>query len=246
MPEAGDVAQWDFATLLDWWNRFILPAALVVVTLAVVIHRRHRPASTAKLDAAGTIRCIGLIHLVLGLRALLYLTQEVQTLRTMGIFQSNPVSNFIAVLAVLVNPLLGIGLWRLHRGARCVAIVWYALLSLVAAGVIYWIWYYRAPVGPADWPDHVIGRAMPWFLLFVMLRPQTRRLFSSRRMPKSDALPEADQKPVEEGEKPQQKDWPIVGTTVVLLLLIACSTFVVDAADWIWRTVGESDIGSPN
>jgi hypothetical protein len=161
----------------------------------------------------------------------------------MGIFQSNPVSNLITALAVLINPLLGFGLWRLRPGARRVAIVWYLLCSLVAAGVAYWIWHYRAPVEPVDWPDHVVGKAMPWYLLFVMLRPQTRRLFSSR--PRPDGNSKADENSVEKGAHPPQSDWPIVETAVIVLLLIACSTLLVDAADWIYRAVGETESAAP-
>lgn len=245
MPEAGDVAQWDFLTLADWWNLYVLPALLVLVTLALVIIRRVRPGSRSKLDSVRTIRRIGLIHVVLGLRALLHLVQEMQTLRTMGIFQSNPVSNLITAIAVFVNPILAYGLWRLRPGARIGAIVWYLLLSVIAAGVTYWIWHYRVPVQPADWPDHVVGKVMPWFLLFVMLRPQTRRAFSSRPASLPDAHPQADEKPVEEGARPLRSNWPIVGTVVVMLLLVAVSTLFVDAAAWIFRTAVEPDLGSP-
>jgi hypothetical protein len=245
MPETGDAAQWDWdlITLVGWWNLYLLPASLVTVVIGLVIHRRLRPESKAGLGAALTIQRIGLIHLVLGLRALLHLAQEAQTFRAMGIFQSNPVSNVITTLSVLINPLLGIGLWRLRPGARRGAIVWDLLWSLIAAWVTYWIWRYHAHVDPADWPDHVVGKALPWFLLFVMLRPQTRHLFASRSKSSSDAKPSEDEGPAAEKVRPSQRDWPIVARVVIGLLIVACSTLVVDAADWVYRAINEAELG---
>src|SRR5271155_1395754 len=104
MPEAGEVAQWNFITVVSWWNLYLLPVLLALVVGALVIRHRVRPASTAGLGAVRAIQRIGLIHLVLGLRALIHLAQELQTLGTMGIFQSNPVSNVITALSVLINP----------------------------------------------------------------------------------------------------------------------------------------------
>jgi hypothetical protein len=245
MPEDGEVAQWDFLTLIDWWNLYILPAVLALVVAALIIRRRIRPASTKRLEAAPTIQRIGLIHLVLGLRAIVHLAQELRTLGTMGIFQSNPVSNLITALSVLINPLLGVGLWRLNSKARRGAIFWYLLWSLIAAWVTYWIWYYRAPVTLADWPDHVVGKATPWFLLVVMLRPQTRRMFASRLNRASGADSRADAQPNEPVMPQPPKDWPVVGSIVIVLLVIACSTLFVDVADWVYRAATEQDLGSP-
>jgi hypothetical protein len=243
MPEGGEVADWDFITVVAWWNLYLLPALLAVVVGAIVIRRRLRQANIAGLDGVRTIRRIGLIHFVLGLRALIYLAQELQTLGSMGILQSNPVSNLIAALGALVNPLLGLGLWRLRPGARRWAIVWYVLWSLMAAGVTYWIWRYHALVEPADWPDHLVGKALPWFLLFVMLLPQTRRVFSPERRPGAD--PQAGETPSEKAVSPPQRDWPILSRVVVVALIVACSTLVVDAADWIYRLVADPELGSP-
>jgi hypothetical protein len=243
VPEAGEVAQWDFITVVAWWNLYVLPTLLALVLGALVIHRRLRPANIAGLDGVRTIQRIALIHFVLGLRALIHLTQEMGTWRTMGIPQSNPVSIVITVLSVLINPLLGIGLWRLRPGARPWAIVWYILWSLIAAGVTYWIWRYHAVVEPADWPDHLVGKALPWFLLGMMLLPQTRRVFSDR--PALDACSLAGETPSKPAARPPQRDWPILTRLVVVLLIVACSTLVVDAADWIDRMVAESDMPSP-
>jgi len=243
VTQADEGAQWDFITLVAWWNLYLLPVLLALVVGALWIHRRLRPASVAGLDAVRTIQRIGLIHLVLGLRALIHLAQELQTLGTMGIFQSNPVSNLITALGVLINPLLGLGLWRLRPRARRWAIVWYVVWSLMAAGVTYWIWRYRAVVDPTDWPDHLIGKALPWFLLLVMLLPQTRRLFSPGL--RSVANREPGETPLEEATRPSQRAWPILARVVVVLLIVACSTLVVDAADWIYRMVDEPELGSP-
>jgi len=241
--DTGDVAEWDFLTLVAWWNLYLLPALLALVIGAVVIRRRLRPDGLGVQDGVRTIKRIGLIHFVLGLRALIVLVQELQAFRTMGIFQSNPISNLAAVLGVLINPLLGIGLRRLNPGARRWAIAWYVLWSLMAAGTTYWIWHYHALVNPADWPDHLVGKALPWFLLFVMLLPQTRRLFSPGL--KFEAARQAAEIPSDEVALPSQRAWPILSRVVVVLLIVACSTLVVDAADWIYRIVAEPELGSP-
>lgn len=245
MAEAAEVAQgdWDFLTLVAWWNLYGLPALLALAVGALAVYRRVRRPNTDRLSAAATIQRIGLIHLVLGLRALVQFAQELQTLRTMGIFQSNPVSNLITALAVLINPLLGVGLWRFRPGARRMAIVWYLLWSSIAAWVTYWVWHYHAFVNPADWPDHVVGKVMPWFLLFVILRPQTRRLFSSQKS--LAASPAANEALAEEATPPSQPVWPIVGAAVLVFLLITCSTLLVDALDWMNRMAAGLDPGSP-
>jgi hypothetical protein len=245
MPEPGEATQWDFITLVSWWNLYILPVVIVAVVITLAIRQRARPASAPALDAATTIRRIALIHLALGLRALIQLVQELQTVGTMGILQSNPVSNLITVLQVFINPLLSLGLWRLRSGARRSAIVWYLLGSLIAAWVTYWMWYYHAHVEPADWPDHVVGKAMPWLLLLVMLLPQTRRLFSSRSRSRSAAQPDAGAKATQEEAHPSPTYWSIVSAVVVVLLIVACSAVVVDAADWISRAVTDSELPSP-
>ncbi len=243
MTETGEVAKWDFVTLVGWWNLYLLPALLALVLGALLIHRRVRPANFAGLDGVKTIRRIGLIHFILGLRALVQLAQELQTSGTMGIFQSNPISNLTTAIAVLVNPLLGVGLWRLRPGARRWAIVWYVLWSSTAAGVTYWIYRYHAVVEPADWPDHLVGKAMPWFLLLVMFLPRTRRVFSHRMPPE---MPRSDGKtPSHEAALLSQSDWPILARLVVLVLIVACSTLVVDAAGWIYRIIFEPELGSP-
>jgi hypothetical protein len=239
MPEDGEGVQWDFITLVAWWNLYLLPALLALVVVALVVRRRIRPAS---FGGAATIQRIGSIHLVLGLRALIHVAQELQTLRAMGILQSNPVSNSINVLAVVVNPLLGVGLWTLRPGARRGAIIWYLLWSGIAAWVTYWIWYYHTPVSLADWPDHVVGKLMPWILLFVMLLPQTRRVFASRSKSRYESMPGDDQGPAEETARSSQQDWPIVARVVVVLLIVACSTLVVDAADWVCRAISETEL----
>jgi len=233
MPEAGEVAEWDFLTLVAWWNLYLLPALLALVVGALLIHRRLRPASMAGRDGVRAIRRIALIHFVLGLRSLIQLVQELQTVSTMGIFQSNPVSNLATVLGVLMNPLLGLGLWRLRPGARRWAIVWYVLWSLMAAGMTYWIWRYHAVVDPARWPDDLVDKALPWFLLLVMLLPQTRRLFSPGLL--SEAHRQPGETPLEQATPPSQRAWPILSHVVIVFLIVACSTLVVDAADWIYR-----------
>jgi hypothetical protein len=238
MIEAGEPVEWDFANLVAWWNLYLLPAVLVLVIAALLVHRRLRPAEIGGFDGVRTIRRIALIHFVLGLRALVHLVQELQTRDTMGIFQSNLVSNVIIVLGVVINPLLAFGLWLLRPGARRWAIVWYVLGSLTAAGVTYWIWRYHALVELADWPDHFVGKALPWFLLVVMLLPQTRRVFSR---PKTQDLPSpAVGTPSAEVTPVPPLNWPILAWLVFLVLIVACSTLVVDVADWVLRLIAEA------
>ena len=177
--------------------------------------------------------------------AVVHLAQELQTLRTMGIFQSNPVSNLITALSVLINPLLALACGGSRPGARVGAIVWYLLWSLMAAWVTYWIWHYHAPSKPPIGPTMWSARPLPWFLLFVMLLPQTGRLFSDRPRTEKAASPQPEEAPVEVSARPSQGDWPILARVVILLLIVACSTLVVDAADWIYRMIAEPELGSP-
>ena len=40
-----EAIEWDFVTLVDWWNLYGLPVLLVVVAIAVLIRSRSRPAA---------------------------------------------------------------------------------------------------------------------------------------------------------------------------------------------------------
>jgi hypothetical protein len=171
----------------------------------------------------------------------MYLVQELLTLNAMGVLQSNPVSNLITATGVLVNPLLGFGLWNVRVRARRFAIVWHALSSSLAVGVTYWMWRYSAAIDLAEWPDYVVAKVMPLFLLFVMLLPRTRRLFSSglRTEPPGKFAELAENAP---GVVPGV--WPVLSLMVLMFLIVVCSTLLVDSADWIDRTVNQRELRS--
>ena len=61
MPDADDAIEWDFFTLVDWWNLYGLPALLAVVAIAVVVRSRSRPMATRSEDGSRTVR-LGRAH----------------------------------------------------------------------------------------------------------------------------------------------------------------------------------------
>jgi hypothetical protein len=234
MPE-GAWSEWDFLTFVALWNLYGLPGVLGLVLGALLVWGRRHDAADSRREGVATVRRIGLIHHVIGLRALIALAQELLTLRTMGIFQSNPITGLIfPFVSMIVNPLLGIGLRRLRPGARRSALAWYVIWLFFAAWASYWIWRYGAPVSLADWPDHLVGKALPLVLLIVMLLPHVRRAFPSGQT-RSDA--EAEAGPLQAPTSNLGAGGSFFSGLVLLLLIVACSTLVVDAADWTLRLV---------
>ena len=132
MPEIEDAIEWDFITLVAWWNLYGLPVLLVVVAIAVLIRSRSRPATTPRQDSSRIVRRIGLIHCALAIQALIFLVQELLTMRTMGIPESF-ISPIAGLIDTVVNPVLGDrpaapvvagpGAWRSFgtRSGRCSA-----------------------------------------------------------------------------------------------------------------------------
>jgi len=245
MPTGDDSIEWSFLTLVTLWNLYGLPLLLAVVAGAVVIRRRSTSRAAAGLDGLRTVRLIGLIHYALALRSLCQLTQELLTLRAMGIPES--FANLITcALAVLVNPLLGLGLRHRPPRARRWAISWYAFLSLFAIGATLWLWRYHVEVDPARWPDHLVGYGLPLLLLGVMLLPRIKRVFAAD----AASRPEVGSEPGDRERvpaltptlsAPTRARWTIVSLLCLLLLMIVISTLVVDVADWASRLVIESE-----
>jgi hypothetical protein len=242
MPEGGLWAGWDFLALVAFWNLCGLPFLLVVVAVVFVIRVLSRPPARGRADDVATIRRIGLYHYVMGLRALIQLAQEILSLRTMGIFESNPITGLIfPAVSALVNPLLGLGLRRLRPRARRSAIVWYALSSFFAVGTTYWMWRYHAAASLIDWPDHVAGKGTPLVLLFIMTLPNIRQNFGQQLGQQTEPEPVQPQAgALEAPARSRHTGALLLSLLVLLLLLVACSTLVVDVADWIQRLVAES------
>jgi hypothetical protein len=234
----GGRAEWDFVTLVAWWNLYGLPVVLVVVALAVVV--RHGSGRTASLwmDRSRSIRRIVLIHGALAIHSLVSLVQELLTLRTMGI----PGSHVVLVgsaISTLVNPALALGLLRMRQTARRFAIGWYAILSVIAVVIVAWMYRYGVDVDPATWPVQLVSKIMPFFLFLVMLLPLTKRLFASGA--RSNLVGQSGDG---EGSIPLSQapaGWPVVSFLTLLFLIVVCSNLVVDLADGVYRAVFESE-----
>ena len=158
MPDIDGASEWDFVTLVAWWNLYGLPLLLAAVAVIAVARNRYRTPLTSAADGARALSYCGYIHFALALRALIHLVQELLTLRVMGIPQSFPVVGLLSpAVSVLVDPLLGLGLLRRRRAARWCAIAWYLFWSSIAVYVIHWLWHNNVPIDPAAWPDHVVS-----------------------------------------------------------------------------------------
>jgi len=233
MPDDGDSTPYDFLTMVAWWNLYGLPVLLVAVAVAVVVVLARRHARSAKVaglvDGTLTVRRIGLIHYGLALRALIFLVQELLTMRTMGIPES-PVILIPSAIGVVINPLLGLGLRRRPPRARTRqwAIAWYTLLSLLAIYPTYWLWRYNPAVDPARWPDNLVWLGLPVFLWVVMLLPRTGRAFTAT----AESTNPSDREPAPPG-------WPWVSLPTLLFLIVLSSTVAVEAVDWAYRMATE-------
>jgi hypothetical protein len=245
MPPEAEPNAWNFLTLIACWNLYGLPSLLTVVALVVAIREWNRPAEDSKQEPSNdsrarpprlrlrTMRTVALIHLGLAVRAGIGLAQELLTLRAQGIPQSFPVTGIVIPLAaVMANLAIGHGLWRLRSWGRWAAIVWDALVAIITALVTAWQWKYRATVRLDQWPDYSVADILPWFLLLVMLLPGTGLLFKLRR----DVLRAGKEASPEPGQRRLSFLWLLA----VLLLIIVSSTLLVDASDWLVRSLNES------
>ena len=180
MPEGGEPTAWDFLTLLKAWNLYALPALLFTAGLVVVLRNRRferKNAAGVGLDGRRLVKIAAFIHLGISVQAVVRLTQELLTMREMGVPESIP--NLIGqTISVIVNPLLALGFWRASRFARWPAILWYVLLAVIGVIVTYWRWNFHAAIDLTWWADYFAGKLMPLFLLVVMFLPRVRRAFS--------------------------------------------------------------------
>ena len=62
MPDANDAIEWDFYTLVDWWNLYGLPALLAAAAITLVVRSRSRPVATTSDVGFRTVLLVGLIH----------------------------------------------------------------------------------------------------------------------------------------------------------------------------------------
>ena len=226
MPDVGDATPFDFLTLVAWWNLYGLPALLVIVVAVVVVKVWRHAAPSGMVDGALAVRRVGLIHYGLALRALIFLIQELLTMRTMGVAESFVIL-ITSAIGVVINPLLGLGLRRRppRIWTRRLAIAWYSFLSAIAIYTTYWLWSFNPSIDPARWPDNLVWLGLPVFLLVVMLLSRTRRAFGS-----------GQQRPAPEPSTPER---PWVSLPALLFLIVLGSTVAVEAVDWAYRTATE-------
>src|SRR5262249_29965462 len=149
--------------------------------------------------------------------------QELLTMRVMGVSES--FANFIVEsLAVIVNPLLAIGLWLAKPTARFAAIAWYLFLSIIALIVVQWYWRYHVPVQPVTWPNHVCSRVMPLFLLVTMFVPRVKQVFVRQ---KPGARP-SDEFGANELAARRIPRWSVVSLVALLFLIVVASNLAID------------------
>jgi hypothetical protein len=239
MSDVDDSIEWDFVNVVARWNLYGLPVLLVVVAIAALIRSLSRPGTNDWGDSSRIVRRIGLIHCALAVQALMFLAQELLTMRTMGIPESH-IGLAGGLISTVLNPVLAIGLLRRWSLVRRLAIAWYAILSLLAVLVIAWRLYYQVAFDPATWPELAVSRIMPLFLFVVMLLPRIKRVFvKGARM----GLLTAEQGNPERASAIAEAPigWPVVSLPTVLFLIVVCSNVVVDAADWVYRVVLEPE-----
>ncbi len=231
MSDVEAAAGWDFSTLAAWWNLYGLPILLLVVLIAVSVRNRLRATTPAWQTAAGVLLMVGLIHCGLAVQSLLALVQELLTLRVMGIPESL-ITLVGAFVSTIVNVMLAVGFLRRRPRLRRVALVWYLWLSLLAAIVCVWLWYYGVRVDVASWPEQLVSKLLPPFLLVLMMLPRIKRLFVR---PVDTAAP--DTRSSEEDDaiatpKARRRRWWLVALPVFLFLIIVCSNLVMSVAEW--------------
>jgi hypothetical protein len=233
MPEPEDAIGWDFLTVIDGWILYGLPILLVVAAAVALRYGRSHAKTSASSDSLRTVRRIGLIHCALAAQSLIFLAQELLTMRTMGIPESH-ISLVVGSITTVMNTVLAFGLKYLSPIARRLALFWYALLSLISLLAIAWLYYYRVGIDPMKWPEQVVSKILPLFLLVVMLLPRAKRVFANRaRVAPATAEPSDRDGAVALAEA--SVGWRIISLAALLFLIVVCSNLVVDAADWGYR-----------
>jgi hypothetical protein len=238
MLETEVAIEWDIGALVECWNLYGLPVLLASVAIVVVIRAWSRPAMTPSRDSSQIVFRIWLIHFALAIQALIFLIQALLTMRTMGIPESF-VSPVAGLIDTVVNPVLAVGLLRRSSLTRRLAIAWYTIRSLLGILIIAWRWYYQVPFDLATWPELAVSRIMPLFLLTVMLLPRIKRVFVKGARPEP-LTAEASQPELPSPRTDAPMSWPIVSLATLLLLIVASSNLIVDAADWGYRLAFEA------
>jgi hypothetical protein len=233
MPEPEDAIGWDFLTVIDGWILYGLPILLVVAAAVTLRYGRSHAKANASSDSLRTVRRIGLIHCALAAQSLIFLAQELLTMRTMGIPESH-ISLVVGSITTVMNTVLAFGLLHLSPIARRLALFWYALLSLISLLAIAWLYYYRVGIDPMKWPEQVVSKILPLFLLVVMLLPRAKQVFANRaRVAPATAEPSDRDGAAALAEA--SVGWRIISLAALLFLIVVCSNLVVDAADWGYR-----------
>lgn len=234
MAETEDAAGWEFRSLPDGWILVGLPVLLAVVAIALVIYRRAHPEADVSRECRRIVRRIGLIHCALAVQALIFLVQQVPTMRIMGNAESQ-ISMIEGVTTTAVNPVLAIGLLRFSRLARRYALVWYAFLSIIALVAAWWDFRFPGHIDPLHWPEQIVAwKILPLFLFGVMLLSPIKRVFA-----KQPSRAHSDE---ESGGLNQEAKvarpravWSIISSATLLFLVVVCSNLAVDAIDWVYR-----------
>ncbi len=159
---------------------YLLPAIVAAFLIGEAVRGRQRP-TDARLDQARTVRRLGLLFYGLALRALLMVIPELMAFRETGTFPSLMVVNVFWPLgmALLFLP-VGLGLRQFRPWARWAAVFLSTLNAALAVLVLRWMIRNEAAVYPWDWPDIAVARALPFFTLFVLIRPSTSLLFRAQ------------------------------------------------------------------
>jgi hypothetical protein len=241
MPDALETIAWDFLTLVDCWNLYALPVLLAVVAVALTIRARARSrrAASAWCDGSRTVLLVGLIHLALALGAWISLAQELRSVFATGNAESH-FSLVSAFIRSLVYPILAIGLVRRRPWARRLAIAWNAFLALLAVLVVAWLYYYRVGIDIAAWPEQVVPKIRPFFLVVVMFMPNIKKVFAAHA---KGVVPKVQPSNLDEASPRATPGscWPAISVMALLLLIVECSNLIVSTADWGIRLLSESE-----
>ena len=138
----------------------------------------------------------------------------------MGIPQSFPVTGIVwPFLTILIDLALARGLWRRSPSARRWAVGWQSVQAGVVAPVCYFLWRYSVPIEPADWPDLLVSKGLPFLIVGLLLTRAIARGFTR-------------------GETTLEgQDRPVISFVTLWLVIIAGSTVAVDLGDWLFRLV---------
>lgn len=158
---------------------YLLPPIVAVVLLRAILKSRRSAVSDPSLDRERTVRWIGLLNYGLSVRDLLLAIPELVAYQQFGGFSSFPVTNlFFPIIAVATNLLMGWGVRGFRPWARWLEVA-FNLIIVPFIFLAAWTSTYGAAIDPASWPDLAISYVLPFFLIFVMVLPGTKRAFSA-------------------------------------------------------------------